>query len=132
MRQPVHTSVSLLIVAAAFGCQSRSPFTRTPADVALDEPCRYMGTFHRESRWRVEKLREHGSLSFDEWACMTHELKQLDIVFSAECKRREVGVAEISDDQRARYRSCVEPDRVDLADCAVLSRDLTPLSGSCP
>ena len=58
MRQPAHSAIALLIVAAAFGCQSRSPFTRTPADVALDEPCRFMGTFHRESRWRVEKLRE--------------------------------------------------------------------------
>ena len=132
MGQPAQTAVALLIVAAAFGCQSRSPFTRTPADIALDEPCRYMGTFHRESRWRVEKLREHGTLSFDEWACMTRELKQLDVTFSAECKRREVGVAEISDNQRARYRSCVGPDRIGFADCAVLSRDSTTLSGSCP
>ena len=72
------------------------------------------------------------ALCDNDWACMTRELKQLDVAFTAECKRRKVAVAEISDDQRARYRSCVEPDRVDLADCAVLSRDPKPLSGSCP
>ena len=35
--------------------KSRSPFHRSPADVAVEEPCRFMGTFHKEVRQRLDQ-----------------------------------------------------------------------------
>jgi len=47
--------------------KSRSPFSRSPADVAKDEPCRFMGTFHKESRRRIEAFLDCDAISLQEW-----------------------------------------------------------------
>lgn len=90
-----------------------------------------MGTFHKESRVRLEKLRTCHAISDAEWGCMAGELKALDRAFTSECRDRKVRYREISADQRDRYVRCL-PERADMvASCAVLSGDSLCIAESC-
>ena len=106
---------------AGVACAARSPFTRSPAAVALSEPCRYMGTFHRESRQRLEALRMCHVISEDEWGCMARELEALDVAFTKQCRSERVAVDDILADQRGRYGRCVGD--APAAACAALAED---------
>ena len=119
----VGAALGLLGFALAdLACASRSPFTRSPAAVALSEPCRYMGTFHRESRQRLEALRMCHVISEDEWGCMARELRALDVAFTNRCRSEDVAVDDILADQRARYGRCARAE-APAAACAVLADD---------
>jgi len=113
-----------------FACKSRSPFSRSPAAVALDEPCRYMGTFHKESRLRLEALLSCGAISEAQWSCMTSALKQVDRTFTQRCRAEDVVLDEILSDQTERYAMCLEPGDA-AAICAALSDDWVCIEVEC-
>jgi hypothetical protein len=113
----------VLAAAPGLACTSRSPFTRSPANVALAEPCRYMGTFHKESRQRLEGLFSCRAISDVEWGCMARELRALDHAFTGRCRSERVAVDEILADQRARYGRCLAPAAAPVAACAALAED---------
>jgi len=123
---------ALGIVAGLWlACTSSSPFTNPPASIAVDEPCRFMGTFHKESRVRLEELRMCHAISEAEWACMARELKALDRAFTAECRDRRVRYREIAADQRDRYVGCLPELAAGVANCAVLSDESLCLAEAC-
>ena len=66
--------------------KSRSPFTTSPAEIALEEPCRYIGTFHKESRQLLEVLRARKVILLDETRELTVDLIEyaLKLLASAE------------------------------------------------
>jgi hypothetical protein len=128
---------SVLVLAAAallLGavCESRSPFSRSPAAVAMAEPCRYMGTVHKESRQRLEVLRACEAISHGEWECMAGALKAIDREFTSRCKVvKSVRHGEIADEQRRRYAACFGHPAPETIDCAVLSSDSDCLQERC-
>jgi hypothetical protein len=89
----------------------------------MDEPCRFMGTFHKESRVRLEDLRMCHAISDLEWECMVRVLKALDKEYTAECRDRKVRYRELASQQRERYAGCLPADGAAVAACAVLSDD---------
>ena len=82
-----------------------------------------MGTFHRESRSRLEALRMCRLVSDAEWGCMTRELKALDVAFTGRCRSESVALDDILADQRGRYGRCVAPEAAPVAACAALADD---------
>ena len=122
---------ALVLASASLTCKSHSPFSRTPAAVALDEPCRYMGTFHKESRERLEALLDCHAISETEWRCMTGALKALDHDFTARCRSESVDLDVILADQTERYTRCLPPADDGKASCAALSDDWTCVDLAC-
>ena len=120
----------LALAAAGIACKSRSPFSRSPAAVALDEPCRYMGTFHRESRLRLEALRSCRAISAAEWDCTTSALKSLDREYTARCRSDDVELDELLAAQTPRYAGCLAPGG-ETARCAALSLDWECVDAHC-
>ena len=118
-------------LAGVGACTSSSPFVRPPSAIAVDEPCRFMGTYHKESRVRLEELRMCGAITDSEWGCMASELKALDVAFTAECRERKVRYREIAADQHERYRACLGTPGDAIAACAVLSDDAVCLQERC-
>lgn len=122
---------AVLAVAGWLACTSSSPFTRPPALVAIDDPCRFMGTFHKESRVRIEELRMCHAVSDEEWRCLASELKALDVAFTAECREHRVRYSRIAADQQLRYARCLPKRSKGLARCAVLSGDTLCIDEYC-
>ncbi len=121
----------MLVLAGWPGCargvepapaeRSRSPFHTTPAEVAMDEPCRFLGTFHKESRRRVESLAQCHAIDEVQWSCLTRALKAVDRTYTARCKETAVTFATIERSQRARYAECfAEPDAAPIS-CGLLT-----------
>jgi hypothetical protein len=121
----------LALAALGLACKSRSPFSRSPAALALDEPCRYMGTFHKESRMRLEALRSCEAISEPEWSCLTSALKGLDRDFTQRCRAGDVELEEILEDQTVRYAGCLAPAAAEAASCAALSDDWICVEAQC-
>ncbi|MEE3328124.1 MAG: hypothetical protein VX252_12380 [Myxococcota bacterium] len=103
--------------------RSRSPFTTSPAQIALEEPCRYIGTFHKESRQRLEELRAQKFISLDEWKCMARALQALDKEMTVKCKEKKETLAVIEVWQTERYSSCLSSrdQNQDILECSLLS-----------
>lgn len=116
---------------ALLACVSRSPFSTHPSYFALEDPCRYMGTLHKESRLRLEDLRMCGVLSLGEWKCMARALRTIDEVFTARCTQREVSFEAIASEQRRRYAGCLEPARPATLECTILSTEARCLADQC-
>ena len=127
MRHQLVTVVCLTLLT----CTSQSPFTRPPAAVAVDEPCRFMGTVHKESRQRLEVLRACGAISMEEWSCMASVLKSLDTEFTALCRSRSVAYQEIAARQRSLYSDCVSRPKAETVECGLLSEDARCLAERC-
>ncbi len=120
--------VALLVAVA---CKPRSPFAVHPAQLAIESPCRYMGTVHKESRGRLEVMRACDSISRGEWLCLVRALESIDTEFTARCRDRFVPFHEIADEQRMRYLACLGPSRGEDAVCAVLSAETRCLTRGC-
>ena len=103
--------------------KSRSPFSRSPADVAKDEPCRFMGTFHKESRRRIEAFLDCDAISLVEWKCMAEALKALDDEMTLQCKQEPQSLDTIEARQGERYAACLPPSSEELVQCSLLSSD---------
>jgi hypothetical protein len=125
------TAIVLLIGLLGFSCISQSPFSRTPGAVAVDEPCRFMGTLHRDSRQRIEALRACHDVSYEEWLCMARALETLDDEFTGRCKGRSVVYSEIAHRQRLLYAQCLQQPSHDLVECTLLSEDQRCLTTRC-
>ena len=123
--------LGVVILLVLLACVSKSPFSRSPAAVAMDEPCRFMGTVHKESRQRLEVLRACGAISMEEWACMTSTLKDLDREFTALCRSRSVGYEEIAARQRALYSACASEPKAETIECTLLSEDALCTARTC-
>jgi hypothetical protein len=111
----------LALGLVGLSCVSSSPFETTPADVARAEPCRYMGTVHKESRQRIEVLRACQTVSYEAWLCMAQALKTLDVEFTARCKAGAVELREIVVRQRVLYAPCLPASAAETLECALLS-----------
>lgn len=103
--------------------KSQSPFSRSLASVAMDEPCRYIGTFHKESRQRLEELRAHQVVSLDEWKCMARALAALDDELTRECKEEEKSIELIEIRQSELYAPCLSPANPKVVRCSLLSSE---------
>jgi hypothetical protein len=128
--RPVAISIAIAIAIAIalvfattilIGRTSRSPFTRSPADIAVDEPCRFMGSVHKESRSRIEALRVCGAITREEWICMARVIKAVDDEFTEVCKDRSVRFREIAEEQERRYTGCLAEARPPVVRCGLLS-----------
>jgi hypothetical protein len=111
--------------------KSRSPFSRSPADVAKDEPCRFMGTFHKESRRRLEALFSCHVISIEQWKCMANELKTLDKEMTNRCKEKPQALETIEARQTELYRTCLLPSGDAISRCSLLSSDRACLTDLC-
>lgn len=109
----------------------RSPFAVHPAALAMEDPCRRMGTLHKESRGRLEYLRRCGVVSDRQWACMARALESHDEHFTAACRTRRVPFAEIAAAQRSDYAGCLGSGRSEDVACAVFSDEFTCLAERC-
>ena len=121
-----------VFVLTLLACASQSPFSRPPSSVAVDEPCRFMGTVHKESRQRIEVLRACKAISMEEWSCMASVLKSLDTEFTALCRSRSVDYEEIAARQRSLYSNCVSQPKAETIECGLLSEDSGCLVERCP
>ena len=115
--------VIMALVVLAVACASRSPFTRSPADLAIEKPCRFMGSLHKESRVRIEALRMCRAISHDEWLCMARVLETIDNEFTGRCRSRAVRYAEVANEQRRRYSNCFDTPRTEVVECGILSTE---------
>ncbi len=111
--------------------KSRSPFSRSPADVAKDEPCRFMGTFHKESRQRLEALFTCHVISIKQWKCLAGELKTLDKEMTKRCKEQPQSIETIEARQIELYRTCLPPSEEKVAGCSLLSSERACLTDLC-
>lgn len=131
--------VLLLVSVPALACdqnaeappaeeRSRSPFTTSPADLAVEEPCRFIGTFHKESRQRLEELRAGKVISLDEWACMARALKSLDEEMTVKCKEKKESIEVIEAWQTEYYSPCVDSAKKEkIVRCSLLTAEETCL-----
>lgn len=100
-----------------------SPFTCSPADFAREEPCRYIGQFHKESRQILEEMRATKIISLDEWKCMARALQALDKEMTIKCKEKVEPIEVIETWQLERYSPCLvgsEP-KEKILKCSLLS-----------
>jgi hypothetical protein len=111
------------------GSLSRSPFSRSPAEVAKAEPCRYLGTFHKESRRRIEDLRSCKAIDQAQWECTSSALKELDREFTDRCRAEQVSLKVIEARQRVLYEPCLPRKR--LLKCTLLSSSPRCVSSAC-
>ena len=131
--------VLLLVSVPALACdenaeappteeRSRSPFTTSPAELAVEEPCRFIGTFHKESRQRLEELRAGKVISLDEWACMARALKSLDEEMTVKCKEKKESIEVIEAWQTGYYSPCVvSAKKEEIVRCSLLTSEETCL-----
>jgi len=103
--------------------KSQSPFHRSPADVAMEEPCRYIGTYHKESRQRLEELRANEVISLDQWKCMARALAALDDELTLECKKEEKSIEVVEARQSELYAPCLSPPNPEVVHCSLLSSE---------
>jgi len=104
-----------------------SPFTCSPSQFAREEPCRYIGIFHKESRQVLEEMRATEVVTLEEWACMARALQALDKEMTVKCKEKKESLEVIEAWQIERYSPCVESERkVEILECSLLSSE-----GSC-
>ena len=103
--------------------KSRSPFTTSPAEIALEEPCRYIGTFHKESRQLLEELRAQKVIVLDEWKCMARALQALDKEMTVKCKEKKEPLAVVEAWQTERYSPCLSSNNRgnEILECSLLS-----------
>lgn len=118
------TTLAVLSGAPVVACQlKRSPFAVPPAQLAVEEPCRYMGTFHKESRRRLEELRMDGVIAEVEWSCLTDALEALDVDFTSRCRAEKYDYEDVASEQRRRYAACLPGERSRLVPCTLLVLD---------
>lgn len=91
-------------------------------DIAMDAPCRFLGTSHRDSRSRIEQLRSCGAVTHAQWACMAEAASAVDDEFTALCRGAAISHEAIASRQRASYQACV-PSASEIAEWAVFSTD---------
>ena len=63
------------------------------------------------------------AISHDEWLCMARALETIDDEFTARCRSRTVSYAEVADEQRRRYSSCLDTPRTEVVECGILSTE---------
>lgn len=85
----------------------------------MEEPCRFMGTFHRLSRGQVETLRMEHRITSDEWKCTAGKLAEVDRRFTRECNARPVAYPDLVQALRDEYSRCFPADRQHLVDEAM-------------
>lgn len=90
-----------------------------------------MGTLHRESRVRIEKLRLCDAIDDDEWLCMARALQAIDRNFTARCMSDRVAYAEIADAQRAKYHACAVAADRETIECTVLTANPACIASCC-
>jgi hypothetical protein len=110
--------------------KSRSPFHRSPADVAVEEPCRFMGTFHKEVRQRLEMFYGAKQITLPEWKCLSGALKKVDRETTASCKEAPQSIETIEVRQTELFSACLPESKRPLVDCSLLSRARPALLGS--
>ena len=106
------------------GVRSPSPFHTHPAEIAQAEPCRFIGTFHKESRNRLEQMRTQRVISSTEWTCMAQALKKLDSKMTTECAEKKQPLRIIESWQVELYTPCIRSEKkTEILRCSLLSAD---------
>ena len=102
-----------------------SPFTCSPADFAMEEPCRYIGQFHKESRQILEEMRAARIVTLDEWKCMARALQALDKEMTVKCKEKVEPIEVIEAWQIERYSPCLgeSGEKAKILKCSLLSTE---------
>ena len=101
------------------------------AEFAVQEPCRFKGTSHRDARERIEVLRSCGAIDESQWSCLSDAAKSVDRDITARCRSAPVSSSDLEARQRAAFLACVEPNQSRVAECAVFSSDTACLKFRC-
>ena len=109
----------------------RYPTTEGVAQLAVDDPCRYLGTVHKMSREIIERLRAKDEISLEEWSCMTDVIVDANYEVGLECHRRKVEFREFAERQEEGYRACLTAEHRGIARCAVIQVDVDGRAGFC-
>ena len=107
------------------------PTTRGVAQIAVDQPCEYLGTVHKMSRELIERLRASEHITLEEWRCMAEVIVEVNYEVGLKCHRKRVQFQEIADLQEERHRGCIADARTDIARCAVIQVDEEGRAGFC-
>jgi hypothetical protein len=140
---PTRRLVLLLLAAAILSCESptssprsgdrpgRYPTAEGFAQLAVDDPCRYLGTLHNVSRQIVERYRARREVSIDEWACMSEVIVDVNYEVGIDCHKRDVPFEEFAARQEKGYLACLTDEHAHLASCAVIQVDEDGQAGFC-
>jgi predicted small secreted protein len=84
--------------------------------------CDQLGSFHRDARSGLERLRTSDLVSHPEWECMAEQLAGLDESLTERCAASPLTLAQLREEQRTRYGGCLDPPRDEVLQHAVVRR----------
>ena len=96
--------------------------TCSSGEGAGENVCDQLGTFHRDSRASLERRRTSDLVSHAEGECMAQELAGLDESHTERCATSPLTFEQLREEQRARYRGCLDPPRDDVLQHAIVRR----------
>ena len=96
----------------------------------MEEPCRFMGTFHKEVRQRLEMFYSADQIDLADWKCLSGALEKLDRETTASCKEAPQSIESIETRQVELFSACLPESKRPLVDCSLLSRARPALLGS--
>ena len=88
----------------------------------MDEPCRFMGTFHKEVRQRLEMFYSADQIDLADWKCLSGALKKLDREATASCKEAPQSIESIEARQVELFSACLTEGKRPLVGCSLLSQ----------
>jgi hypothetical protein len=116
----------LLLLSFSSGCAPSEgapsrEYVYTPpvASIVVEDPCRYVGSLHRESRHQLERLTASKRISVDEWSCMARTLAELDSELTEACRHQAIAYSNFQERLRGLYGDCVPAERSEVLDQAV-------------
>jgi len=123
--------------AALWSCSSRSSPSKNssvtvhPAESAMEDPCRFMGSVHREVRIRLDVFRSHDVISFEQWKCLTAELKAVDKEMTARCDEQPQTIEIVNARQTELFGKCLPSSDEAIIHCSLLSSDRACVEERC-
>ena len=90
------------------------------AQLAVDDPCRHLGTLQNVSAQVIERLRARNKVTLDEWSCMSDVVKDVNWEVGKQCHQREVEFSEFADAQKEGYAKCLSGKRSRTLGCSVI------------
>lgn len=90
------------------------------AQLAVDDPCRYLGTLQSVSGQLIERLRARERVTLDEWSCMSDVVVDVNWEVGKQCHQREVAFSEFAEAQKEGYAQCLGNQHSRTINCAVI------------
>lgn len=130
----IASALVLLLLLAFASCTNSKPPSRKGGDwrsgkfptaegfaqLAVDDPCDYLGTLQSVSNQLIERLRARERVTLDEWACMSGVVVDVNWEVGKQCHQREVEFSEFAEAQKEGYAQCLSGDRSPTIQCAVI------------